>query len=85
MKNFVQGQKMIYTSVKARFRISCLHIRASALLMETEFYRKEEEEEKNVNSDFHKPHLREDTPFPFCHSQRPNSVREWSNTHNSCI
>ena len=53
MKKFVQGQQMRYTSVKARFRISCLHIRASALLMEPEFYSKEkEEEEKNVNRDW---------------------------------
>ena len=34
---------------------------------------------------FHRPHLREDSHFPFCHSQGPKRIREWSNTRNPCI
>lgn len=31
---------------------------------------------------FHKPHLREDSPSPFCHSHGHERIREWSDTHN---
>lgn len=34
---------------------------------------------------FHRPPLREDSHFPFCHSQGPKRIREGSNTHNPCI